>query len=90
MTIAFYRQKSVVRITAFLLILGLSLPIIGSLSQEAEACLIADIICGAARGAAKAVCDDPDVARWICILAEHGAEAACDLAQEYLCGSSSS
>ena len=74
------------RYIAVLIILALSITLLGPL--VAEACLAADIICAALKAAAKVICDDEDTPVWACILAENTANILCDLAQEYLCGSS--
>jgi len=71
---------------AVFIILALGTTLIGPLL--AEACLIADVICAAVKAAAKELCDHEDTSAWACILAKNAANTICDLAQEYLCGSS--
>ncbi|MCY3724570.1 MAG: hypothetical protein OXG97_20330 [Candidatus Poribacteria bacterium] len=80
-------QKNVIRMTVFLLILGFTLPMMGPVVQEAEACDAARVICTGAFAAATAYCGKADTEWWECAAAMASASAICAAAWA-LCGSS--
>lgn len=88
MMLSIPRQRAFVRITALLLILVLTMPMVDPLSQDAEACLAAEAICLTLKNLADDYCALTETSWWECSLARSAAEVGCMYAKAYLCGSS--